>query len=70
LLKQCGDDLSRENIMKQARNIRDLVLPMTIPGIAVNTDATNSQAITQLKLERWMGTEWQGFGNVVSATVK
>jgi branched-chain amino acid transport system substrate-binding protein len=70
LLKQCGDDLSRDNIMKQARNIRDLVLPMTIPGIVVNTDAVNSQAITQLKLERWTGTEWQGFGDVVSAAPK
>ncbi|WP_454625342.1 ABC transporter substrate-binding protein [Bradyrhizobium cenepequi] len=70
LLKQCGDDLSRENVIKQARSIRGLVLPMAIPGIVVNTDETNSQAITQLKLERWNGSGWQTFGDVIGVARK
>jgi len=45
VLKQWGADLSRENILKQARNIKDLALPMVLPGILVNTDERNSQAL-------------------------
>ena len=41
VLKQCGDDLSRENIMKQATNLKDLELPLLLPGIKVNTSPTN-----------------------------
>ena len=41
VLKQCGDDLSRENIMKQAANIKDLELPMLLPGMKINTSPTN-----------------------------
>ena len=50
VLKQCGDDLSRENIVKQARNIKGLVLPTLIPGIAINTGPDNSITYTQLQL--------------------
>jgi branched-chain amino acid transport system substrate-binding protein len=65
LLKQCGDDLSRENILKQARNFKDLVLPTTLPGIKVNTNETNSKAWTQLQLQRWTGSTWELFGEVL-----
>ena len=67
VLKQCGDDLSRENILKQARSIRGLSLPTLIPGIAVNTSSENSMAYTQLQLQRWTGTSWEQFGDVLSA---
>jgi branched-chain amino acid transport system substrate-binding protein len=67
LLKQCGDNLSRENVVKQARSIKDLRLPTVLPGIVVNTDAGNSQAWTQLQLQRWNGKVWEGFGDVLSA---
>jgi branched-chain amino acid transport system substrate-binding protein len=67
VLKQCGDDLSRENILKQARSIRGLSLPTLIPGIAVNTGSENSMAYTQLQLQRWTGTSWEQFGDVLSA---
>jgi branched-chain amino acid transport system substrate-binding protein len=70
LLKQCGDDLSRENVIKQARNINDLRLPTALPGIAIGTDAGNSQAWTQLQLQRWNGKVWEGFGEVLSAQVE
>jgi branched-chain amino acid transport system substrate-binding protein len=67
VLKQCGDDLSRENIVKQARNIRGLVLPTAVPGIVINTGPDSSMAYTQLQLQRWTGSSWEQFGNVLSA---
>lgn len=70
VLKQCGDDLSRENIVKQARNVRGLVLPTLIPGIAINTGPDNSMAYTQLQLQRWTGSSWEQFGGVLSADQK
>jgi branched-chain amino acid transport system substrate-binding protein len=65
LLRQCGDDLSRENILRQARSFKDLVLPTVLPGIKINTNETNSQAWTQLQLQRWTGSTWELFGNVL-----
>jgi branched-chain amino acid transport system substrate-binding protein len=59
LLRQCGEDLSRENILRQARNFRDLVLPTVLPGIKINTNETNSKAWTQLQLQRWTGSTWE-----------
>jgi ABC-type branched-subunit amino acid transport system substrate-binding protein len=67
VLKQCGNDLSRENIVKQARNIKGLVLPTLMPGITVNTGPDNSMAYTQLQLQRWTGSSWEQFGGVLSA---
>jgi len=67
LLKQCGNDLSRENIVKQARNIQKLPLPTLIPGIVINTGPDNSMALTQLQLQRWTGSTWEPFGGVLSA---
>jgi branched-chain amino acid transport system substrate-binding protein len=70
VLKQCGDDLSRENIVRQARNIRGLVLPTLIPGVTINTGPENSMAYTQLQLQRWTGSSWEQFGGVLSADPK
>ena len=70
MLRQCGDDLSRENIVKQARNIRGLVLPTLIPGIAINSGPDNSMACAQLQLQRWTGSSWEQFGGVLSADPK
>ena len=67
VLKQCGNDLSRENIVRQARSIQKLVLPTLIPGIVINTGPDNSMALTQLQLQRWTGTTWEPFGGVLSA---
>ncbi len=64
LLKQCGDDLSRENILKQTRNIRGLALPLSLPGIIVNTGPKNNQMYTQAQLQRWNGKNWELFGEV------
>ncbi len=66
LLKQCGNDLSRENILKQTRNIKGLALPMSLPGIVVNTGPTNNQMYTQSQLQRWNGKNWELFGEVMN----
>ncbi|MGM4893148.1 ABC transporter substrate-binding protein [Tardiphaga sp. 839_C3_N1_4] len=68
ILKQCAGDYSRENIVKQARNIRDLSLPTLMPGITINTGPQNSMAYTQLQLQRWSGTSWEQFGGLLDAT--
>ena len=70
LLKQGGSDLSRENILKQSRNISDFSPSMMLPGITVNTNADNSQGITRLQLQRWNGTSFERFGDVLSAEPK
>lgn len=67
LLKQAGQDLSRDNIVKQARSITNFTPAMMLPGIAVNTGVGNSQSITQLQLQRWNGTSFERFGAVLSA---
>src|SRR3984893_18329241 len=53
--RQCGDDLTRENIMKQAANLRDFHLPLLLPGSAINTSATDYRVITYMKLQRFNG---------------
>jgi len=65
ILKQCGNDLSRQNIVKQAKSLKDLVLPTAMPGISINTSATNNMIWTQLQLQRWSGTNWERFGEVL-----
>jgi branched-chain amino acid transport system substrate-binding protein len=65
LLRQCGDDLSRENILRQSRSFKDLVLPTALPGIKINTNETNSKVWTQLRLQRWTGSTWELFGEVL-----
>ena len=65
ILKQCRNDLSRQNIVKQAKSLKDLVLPTAMPGISINTSATNNMIWTQLQLQRWSGTNWEQFGEVL-----
>jgi branched-chain amino acid transport system substrate-binding protein len=67
LLKQCGNDLSRQNVLKQSKSFKDFVLPTALPGIKVNTSETSNQAYTQLQLQRWNGKSWDQFGEVMKA---
>jgi branched-chain amino acid transport system substrate-binding protein len=67
VLKQCGNDLSRENIMRQAANIKDLELPILIPGIKVNTSPTDFAPIEQEQLARFDGEKWAEFGEIFDA---
>jgi ABC-type branched-subunit amino acid transport system substrate-binding protein len=64
VLKQCGDDLTRENVMKQAANLKNFELPMLLPGVRVNTSATDYDPIKQLQLMRFDGRQWVRFGEV------
>jgi branched-chain amino acid transport system substrate-binding protein len=67
VLKQCGDDLTRANIMKQAANLRDLELPMLLPGIKINTSPTDFYPIKQVQMARFDGERWVLFGPVRSS---
>jgi branched-chain amino acid transport system substrate-binding protein len=67
ILKQCGNDLSRKNILAQAKNLKDFVVPTALPGIKVNTTDTENMIWTQMRLQRWSGTGWQAFGEVLDA---
>ena len=64
VLKQCGDELTRENVMKQVANLRNLELPMLLPGVRINTSATDYDPIKQLQLMRFDGRQWVRFGEV------
>ena len=65
-LKQCGNDLSRESIMKQAANLKDFQAPMLLPGIKINTSPTNYSPIRQLQLAAFNGENWEPVGEVLS----
>ncbi len=66
VLKQCGNDLSRENIMRQAANLQDLKLPLLLPGITVNTSPTDYRPVKQMRPMRFNGRNWDLFGNLIS----
>jgi branched-chain amino acid transport system substrate-binding protein len=69
VLKQCGDNLTRENVMKQAANLKDFRTEMLLPGIMVNTSPTDFAPISQLQLQRFKGERWELFGDVISGDV-
>ncbi|MCA1415737.1 ABC transporter substrate-binding protein [Bradyrhizobium sp. NBAIM20] len=69
VLKACGDNLTRENIMKQAANIKDFEPAGLLPGIKVNTSATDFAPLSQLQLIRFKGENWVPFGEVLSGDV-
>jgi branched-chain amino acid transport system substrate-binding protein len=64
VLKACGDDLSTENILKQAYAIHDLELPMLLPGIRVNTSPTDHVPVDQMQFMRFNGKSWERFGEL------
>src|SRR5262249_9720013 len=69
VLKQCGDELTRENIMKQAANLKDFRTEVLLPGIMINTSPTDFAPISQLQLQRFKGDRWELFGDVISGDV-
>jgi branched-chain amino acid transport system substrate-binding protein len=68
-LKQAGNDLSRANIMKEAANIKDLQLPMMLPGIKMNTSPTDYYPIEQMQMMRWNGKQWVRYGDLLSGAL-
>ena len=69
VLKQCGDDLTRENVMKQAASLKDFAPDTLIPGIKVSTSPTDFAPIEQLKMMQFKGGKWDLFGDIISAEV-
>ena len=69
VLRQCGDNLTRENVMKQAASLRDFRTEMLLPGIKINTSATDFAPISQLQLMRFKGEKWDLFGEIISSDV-
>jgi len=69
VLKACGDDLTRENVMKQAASIKGLELGGLLPGIKVSTSATDFAPISQLQLMKFKGEKWDLFGEIISGDV-
>jgi branched-chain amino acid transport system substrate-binding protein len=69
VLKQCGDDLTRENVMKQAASIKGLELGGLLPGVKIDTSASDFAPLAQLQLMRFKGETWERFGDVISADV-
>ena len=65
VIKQCGNDLTRENLMKQAASLKDFKLPLMLPGMAINTSATDFFPFEQAKLAKFSGTQWELFGEVI-----
>jgi branched-chain amino acid transport system substrate-binding protein len=68
-LKQCGDDLTRQNVMKEAANLKNWRTEALLPGIKVNTSPTDFAPISQLQLMRLKGEVWELFGEVISGDV-
>jgi branched-chain amino acid transport system substrate-binding protein len=64
VLTACKDDFSRENIMRQATSLREVALPLLLPGITVSTDA-DYLPFQQLRLRRFDGKSWVGFGEIL-----
>ena len=69
VLKACGDDLTRANVMKQAASIKDLEVGGLLPGVKVNTSATDFAPLSQLQLIRFKGETWERFGEILSGDV-
>jgi ABC-type branched-subunit amino acid transport system substrate-binding protein len=68
VLRQCGHNLTRENVMRQAANLHNYHLPMLQPGVTVNTSASNFDAINQVRMERFDGERFRGFGPILTPT--
>jgi branched-chain amino acid transport system substrate-binding protein len=65
VLQACGNDLSRENLLKQATSLQDVANPVLLPGIKINTSPTNYHPIRQMQLMKWTGSTWDVFGDII-----
>ena len=69
VLKQCGDNLTRENVMKQTANLKNFELDMLLPGIKVNTSPTDYFPLEELQMRRFSGERWESFGPIISGEI-
>src|SRR5437870_3414789 len=69
LLKMCGDELTRDNVMKQAASLKDFTVPMLLPGIKINTSPSDFAPVKQVQMGRFTGERWELFGSLISGAV-
>jgi hypothetical protein len=69
VLKQCGDDLTREKVMRQAASIKNFSTEMMLPGIKVNTGPDDFFPVEQMQLMKFDGEAWRLFGDVIDGEV-
>jgi branched-chain amino acid transport system substrate-binding protein len=69
VLEMCGDDLTRANVMKQAASLKDFTPDTLLPGVKINTSATDFAPISQLQMQRFKGQKWELFGDIISGDV-
>ncbi|MCK9389877.1 MAG: ABC transporter substrate-binding protein, partial [Sulfuritalea sp.] len=67
VLQQCGDDLTRANVLKQATHLKNVELDLLLPGISVTTSPTDYRVNKQLQMVRFDGERWQPFGSIIEA---
>ena len=70
VLRQCGDDLTRDNVLKQATHLRNVELDLLLPGISVTTTPTDYRVNKQLQMVRFDGERWQPFGSIIADEAK
>jgi branched-chain amino acid transport system substrate-binding protein len=69
VIEMCGDDLTRENVMKQATSLKDFTPDTLLPGVKINTSATDFAPIEQLQMMRFKGEKWELFGDIISGEI-
>ncbi|NPU13374.1 ABC transporter substrate-binding protein [Bradyrhizobium sp. 83012] len=70
VLQMCGDDLTRANVMKQAASLKDFTPDTLLPGVKINTSATDFAPIEQLQMQRFKGEKWELFGEAISGAIE
>jgi len=66
VLKQCGDNLSRGNVMAQATSLKNVKLDLLLPGLSANTGATDYRVVKEFRMMRFTGDRWEAFGPIVT----
>jgi branched-chain amino acid transport system substrate-binding protein len=69
VLKQCGNELTRENVMKEAANLHNFKVPMLLPGITINTSPTDFAPVKQVRMARFTGQRWELFGPLLTGAI-
>ena len=68
-LEMCGDDLTRANLMKQAASLKDFAPDTLLPGVKINTSATDFYPIEQLQMAKFKGEKWDPFGPIINGEI-
>ncbi len=66
VLRQCGDDVSRENVMRQAANLKNFKLDLLLPGLAINTSPSDYRVVKEFRMMRFNGKRWEPFGPIMA----